>query len=190
MFGASIMVAPVLKSMYVSKVDGKEIESYADIKIREVYLPEGCEWYDFWTGEKLNGGQKIQKSAPIDVAPLFVKSGSILPFGPAVQYSTEKKWDKLEIRLYRGSDGQFTLYEDEFDNYNYEKNMFSTIDFCWNEKENTLSIGERKGKYQGMLTSRTFNIVLVNNSNGIGDKTSVKINRAVKYSGKALKIKF
>ena len=190
MFGASILVAPVLKSMYVSKVDGKETESYSEIKKREVYLPEGCEWFDFWTGEKLKGGQKIQKSAPIDIAPLFVKSGSILPFGPAVQYSTEKKWDKLEIRVYRGADGEFTLYEDEFDNYNYEKNMFSTIYFCWNEKENTLSIGERKGKYQGMLTSRTFNIVLVDNSNGIGDKASVKINRTVKYSGKALTIKF
>ncbi len=190
MFGASILVAPVLKSMYVSKVDGKETESYSEIKKREVYLPEGCEWFDFWTGEKLKGGQKIQKSAPIDIAPLFVKSGSILPFGPAVQYSTEKKWDKLEIRVYRGADGKFTLYEDEFDNYNYEKSMFSTIDFGWNEKENTLTIGDRKGKYQGMLTSRTFNIVLVDNSNGIGDKASVKINRTVKYSGKALTIKF
>lgn len=190
MFGSALMVAPVLKSMYVSKVDGKETESYSEIKKREVYLPEGCEWYDFWTGEKLKGGQKIQKSAPIDIAPLFVKAGAILPFGPIVQYSTEKKWDKLEIRVYRGADGKFTLYEDEFDNYNYEKNMFSTIDFGWNDKENTLTISDRKGKYPGMLTSRTFNIVLVDNSNGIGDKLSVKINRAVKYSGKALKIKF
>jgi len=190
MFGASIMVAPVLKSMYVTKVDGKETENYSEIKSREVYLPEGSEWYDFWTGEKLKGGQKFSKSSPIDITPLFVKSGSILPIGPTVQYSTEKKWDKLEIRVYRGADGKFTLYEDEFDNYNYEKNMFSTINFGWNEKENTLTIGERKGKYPGMLTSRTFNIVLVDKSNGIGDKLSMKINRAVKYSGKALKIKF
>ncbi len=189
MFGSALMVAPVLKSMYVTIIEGKETENYSEIRNREVYLPEGCEWYDFWTGDKLKGGQKIQKSAPIDVAPLFVKAGSILPFGPAVQYSTEKKWDKLEIRVYPGADGKFTLYEDEFDNYNYEKSMFSTIDFGWNEKENTLTIGERKGKYQGMLTTRIFNIVLVDNSNGIGDKASVKFNRVVKYSGKALKIK-
>lgn len=190
MFGSALMVAPVLQSMYVNKIEGKEIENYADIKSREVYLPGGTDWYDFWTGEKLKGGKKIQKSAPIDIAPLFVKAGAIFPFGQAVQYSTEKKWDNLEIRVYRGADGKFTLYEDEFDNYNYEKNMYSTIDFGWNDKENTLTIGDRKGKYPGMLTSRTFNIVLVDYSNGIGDKLSVKINRAVKYSGKALSIKF
>jgi len=190
MFGSALMVAPVLQSMYVNKIEGKEIENYADIKSREVYLPVGTDWYDFWTGEKLKGGQKISKSAPIDITPLFVKAGAILPFGPAVQYSTEKKWDKLEIRVYLGADGKFTLYEDEFDNYNYEKNMYSTINFSWNDKENTLTISEQKGKYPGMLTSRTFNIVLVDYSNGIGDKLSIKINRAVKYSGKTLKIKF
>lgn len=190
MFGSALMVAPVLQSMYVSKIDNKEIESYSDIKNREVYLPEGSEWYDFWTGEKLKGGQKISKSTPIDITPLYVKAGAILPIGPAVQYTTEKKWNKLEIRIYRGANGKFTLYEDEFDNYNYEKDLFSTIEFEWNDKSNTLSIGNRKGKYQGMITARSFNIVFADNSNGIGDKASSKFNRSVKYSGKALKIKF
>jgi alpha-D-xyloside xylohydrolase len=93
---------------------------------------------DFWTGEKHNGGQKISKKTPLDIMPLYVKAGSVLPFGPKVQYSSEKKWDNLEIRIYEGANGEFTLYEDENDNYNYEKGAYSTITFTWDDaKKNT-----------------------------------------------------
>lgn len=188
-FGASVMVAPVLKSMYVTRANDKETESYSEIKSREVYLPAGSVWYDFWTGEKLQGGKTVSKQAPIDIMPLYVKAGAILPFGPDVQYSTQKKWDKLEIRIYRGADGKFVLYEDENDNYNYEKGMYATIAFEWNDKNNTLTIGQRNGKFPGMLNSRTFNIVLVDTVNGTGDKPAASVTKSLKYSGKTLKVK-
>lgn len=184
LFGTSILVAPILHSMYVNRSDKMEAEHYDDLKTREVYLPEGADWYDFWTGEKLSGGVTISRSAPIEIIPLFIKAGSILPFGPEVQYSTQKKWDKLEIRIYKGADGKFVLYEDENDNYNYEKGLFSTIEFTWDEMSNTLMIGERKGSFPGMLKSRTFNIVLVDSQNGIGVTPTVKFTKTVKYNGK------
>jgi alpha-D-xyloside xylohydrolase len=189
MFGSSIMVAPVLKSMYISKSDNKDTENYSEIKTREVYLPKGAEWYDFWTGEKLQGGQKIEKMAPIDIIPLYVKAGSILPWGPKVQYSTEKNWDKLEIRIYPGENGEFTLYEDENDNYNYEKGLNSTITMKWDDQSKTLTIGERKGSFKGMLKNRTFNIVLVDQQNGIGVNPTVKFTKTLQYSGKGKLVK-
>jgi alpha-D-xyloside xylohydrolase len=126
----------------------------------------------FWTAEKIQGGQNVSKQTPIDIIPLYVKAGAILPFGPDVQFSTQKKWDKLEIRIYRGADGKFVLYEDENDNYNYEKGMYATIAFEWNDKNNTLTVGTAQRKIvPGMLKSRTFNIVnLVDTCNGTGDK--------------------
>lgn len=190
MFGSSIMVAPVLKSMYVSKTDNKETENYSDIKPREVYLPKGTEWYDFWTGEKLQGGQEVEKAAPIDIIPLYIKAGSILPWGPKVQYSTEKNWDKLEIRVYPGANGEFSLYEDENDNYNYEKGAFTTITLKWNDQSKTLTIGERKGSFKGMLKNRTFNFVLVDKQNGIGNNPAIKFTKTITYNGKTKTVKF
>ena len=85
------------------------VEDFSEIKNEEIYLPKGTDWYDFWTGEKYSGGQTLNKETPIDIMPLYVKAGSILPVGPKVQYATEKKWDNLEIRVYPGADGEFTL---------------------------------------------------------------------------------
>ncbi len=188
MFGPSILVAPVLESMYVNTIEGKQTENYSEIKTREVYLPKGSDWYDFWTGEKISGGQNVVKPAPIDIIPLYIKAGTILPVGPKVQYAAEKKWDKLEIRIYQGADGEFTLYEDENDNYNYEKGIFSTIKLNWNDKAKTLTLNARKGSFSGMLKTRTFNIVLVDTQNGLGDKASLKFNKTVKYNGKTVKV--
>ncbi len=157
MFGKSLLVCPVTSPMY-SK-DTKE--DFSTLKSRELYLPEGTGWYDFWTGEKFTGGQTIKKEAPIDIIPLYVKAGTILPVGPKVQYATEKKWDNLEIRVYEGANGEFTLYEDENDNYNYEKGMYSTITFNWNDTKKVLTISDRKGSFPGMLAGRKFNIVKV-----------------------------
>ena len=190
MFGRNLLVAPVLNSMYVNTVEGKATEDFSVIKNRAVYLPAGTEWYDFWTGEKLKGGQEVQKAAPVDLIPLYVKSGSIMPFGQKVQYSDEKKWDNLEIRVYQGADGEFTLYEDEKNNYNYEKGVYSTITFKWNDKEQTLTISDRKGTFPGMLKSRTFNIVLVDKQNGVGNTPAVKFSKILKYSGKNKVVKF
>jgi alpha-D-xyloside xylohydrolase len=118
-----------------------------------------------------------------------VKAGSIIPFGPKVQYATEKKWDNLEIRIYPGADGEFTLYEDENDNYNYEKGSYSTITFSWDDEKKELTIGDRKGSFTGMLNERNFNVVCVAISNGIGMEKVNKYDSEVIYTGKKILIK-
>jgi alpha-D-xyloside xylohydrolase len=188
MFGNSILVCPVTKQMYVN-INDKEstkVEDFSIVKTKEVYLPKNVDWFDFWTGEKISGGQKVNKATPIDIIPLYVKAGSIIPFGPKVQYATEKKWDNLEIRVYPGTDGKFVLYEDENDNYNYEKGAFSTIEFQWNDKEKKLTICPRNGNFKGMLTERVFNIVIVDKTNGLGNQPSLKFNKSIRYKGKTL----
>jgi len=185
MFGKSILVCPVTKAMY-SK-DTKE--DFGTVKSRELYLPKGTDWFDFWTGEKQTGGQKITKETPLDLIPVYIKAGSILPVGPKVQYATEKKWDNLEIRVYEGANGEFTLYEDENDNYNYEKGVYSTISFSWDNAKKTLTIGDRKGTFPGMLAERKFNIVLVSKNKGIGMDKVEKFDKEVVYSGKKSVVK-
>lgn len=189
MFGKSILVCPVTQPMYNKLKDSVKVEDYSELKSKSVYLPKGTDWYDFWTGEKKNGGQTIQKITPLDIIPLYIKAGSILPFGPKVQYATEKKWDNLEIRIYKGANGEFNLYEDENDNYNYEKGAFSTISFSWNDVKRTLTINERKGSFAGMLAKRKFNIVLVSDGKVAAINVSEKVDNMVNYIGKKIVVK-
>lgn len=186
LFGRSLLVVPVTRPMYVGK---DKTVNLKNIQTTDVYLPSGINWFDFWTGEQLLGGQKIAKETPIDIMPIYVKAGSILPLGPEVQYAEEKSWDSLEIRVYPGADGNFVLYEDEFDNYNYEKGLYSTIAFHWDNTQKTLTIGERKGDFPGMLKKRNFRIVLVDNQHGAGDNLMKKADRSVSYTGKECRIK-
>ena len=179
MFGRSILACPIVNPQYteekIIRTDAmtgwnrQEVRSQKDEgqgvdwtapKTATKYLPKGTDWYDFWTGERLKGGRDVTLQSSIDRVPMFVRAGSILPLGPEEQYVGEKPWDNLEMRIYPGSDGSFTLYEDEGDNYNYEKGYYSTITFTWNDKARTLTIGTRQGGYQGMLLSRKFTIVL------------------------------
>jgi alpha-D-xyloside xylohydrolase len=185
MFGKSLLVCPVTKPMYSKETK----EDFSTLKSRELYLPKGTDWYDFWTGEKFTGGQTIKKEAPIDIIPLFVKAGSILPVGPKVQFATEKKWDNLEIRIYEGENGEYTLYEDENDNYNYEKGVYSTIAFSWDNAKKVLTINERKGTFPGLLTERKFNIVKVAKSRGSGMEVIDKYDNVVTYNGKKVVVK-
>ncbi|RNI36249.1 DUF5110 domain-containing protein [Hanamia caeni] len=193
MFGKSLLVNPVTEPMYIKKTgEGRNAvatEDFNTIKTTEVYLPAGTDWYDFWTGEKFSGGKKINKETPFDIIPLYVKAGSILPFGPVVQYAEEKKWENLEIRIYPGADGNFVLYEDQNDNYNYEKGVYSTIDFNWNNKKKTLNIGDRNGSFPGMLTERKFNIVLVANNKATGTNIAEAPDKVVNYNGGKVVIK-
>lgn len=152
-------------------------------KTRPVYLPVGTQWFDFWTGETLKGGQRITSDAPINKIPILIKAGSIIPMGPLVQYSTEKPADPIELRVYPGADGEFTLYEDENDNYNYEKGIFSTIRITWNDAENQLTIDDRKGEFPGMLQSRQFKVVVVKKDHGIGVDISKDVDKIINYSG-------
>ena len=175
MFGKSFLVAPVVEPAAVN---------------RSVYLPGSTDWYDFWTGNLIKGGQTITADAPIDKIPLFVKAGSIVPFGPVIQSSGEKNDNTLEIRVYKGSNGEFTLYEDENDNYNYEKGAYSTITISWDNNKNTLTINESKGSFPGMPNERKFRIILITPSKGSDSNALTDINKEVAYSGKKAVIKF
>ncbi|MEO6547319.1 MAG: glycoside hydrolase family 31 protein [Ferruginibacter sp.] len=194
MFGKSLLVSPVTKAMYIKPgVSGKDtiqVEDFSTIKTKETYLPAGTDWFDFWTGEKLTGGTKTFKETPIDIIPLYVKAGSIIPMAPGVQYAEEKKWDNLEIRIYPGADGKFVLYEDENDNYNYEKGIHSTITFSWDDKKKALTIDGRDGSFPGMPDTRKFNIVVVGNGIGGGENLVSQPGKVITYQGKKLAVKF
>jgi alpha-D-xyloside xylohydrolase len=192
MFGNSLLVAPVTEPIYVKSTqkDGKYInavEDFSQTGSKTVYIPSGAKWYDFWTGEQLNGGQQVEKNVPIDIIPLYVKAGSIIPMGPLVQYANEKK-GPIEIRVYSGDDGNFVLYDDERDNYNYEKGDYATIPFHWNDASQELIIGKRQGKYPEMEDILEFRIVKVNTSHGAGVSVS-EVYKQVEYDGSQVKVK-
>ncbi len=168
---------------------GRENVNEPRPKTTEVYLPNCGGWYDFWTGEKYEGGQNILADAPIDKIPIYVRTGSIIPMGPFVQYSTEKPADPIELRIYPGADGRFTLYEDENDNYDYEKGIYSTITFEWIDSAGTLTVGKRVGTFPGMLKDRTFNVILVDKELGIGVESEKRVTEVIKYSGSKSKVK-
>ncbi|MBR1548602.1 MAG: DUF5110 domain-containing protein [Prevotella sp.] len=206
MFGNSILAAPIVTAQYTPEAidrskpkDGKldsqgldgwsvtsaattdegfPVVDFSAAKTATKYLPKGTTWYDFWTGRQYKGGQNVTIETRLDRVPMFVRAGSIVPLGPEEQYVGEKAWDNLELRVYPGADGQFTLYEDEGDNYNYEKGRYTTITMTWNNARRTLVIGERSGQYDGMLAKRQFTIVLP-------DGTSQTIN----YDGQELSVK-
>jgi len=194
LFGKSIMVSPVTNAMYIKPVANGRDTTYAEdftaAKTKETYLPAGTDWYDFWTGEKLAGGKKVTKETPFDIIPLYVRAGAIIPVGPAVQYAEEKKWDNLEIRIYAGANGKFVLYEDENDNYNYEKGIHSTIGFNWDDKKKVLSVDDRMGSFPGTLNERKFNLVLVGINKGTGENEVNQPDKVVTYTGKKLVVKF
>ena len=180
LFGHSILAAPIVDPQYTeekiirtnemtgwnrqnvkedSLQNGQDL-SFTGVRQTTKYLPKGTDWYYFWTGQRYKGGQNVTLSTTLQDVPMFVRAGSILPLGPEMQYVGEKAWDNLELRVYPGANGTFTLYEDEGDNYNYEKGVYSTITIKWNDKGRSLTIGKRQGEYPGMLKSRQFTIVL------------------------------
>ena len=180
LFGHSILAAPIVDPQYTeekiirtnemtgwnrqnvkedSQQNGQDL-SFTGVRQTTKYLPKGTDWYYFWTGQRYKGGQNVTLSTTLQDVPMFVRAGSILPLGPEMQYVGEKAWDNLELRVYPGANGTFTLYEDEGDNYNYEKGVYSTITIKWNDKGRSLTIGKRQGEYPGMLKSRQFTIVL------------------------------
>jgi alpha-D-xyloside xylohydrolase len=168
LFGSSLLVNPVTEEGATT---------------RHLYLPKTA-WVDFWTGATLNGGAYVDAPAPLSSIPLYVRAGSILPLGPELQYSTEKLADPIELRIYPGADADYTLYEDENDNYNYEKGAYATIGFHWNDQTHTLTVGERHGSFPGMLTKRAFHAVVVTPGHGTGiDATSLPY-RTIEYDGR------
>lgn len=175
MFGKAFLVAPVLHAQYTPEVHQKKLKEnegwdrnnketakapvltdFTQTKSMEVYLPADTRWYNYWTNEAIEGGQKLTVSTTLNRIPLFVRAGSIVPYGPEVQYTSEKKWDNLTLCIYPGNNGSFTLYEDEGDNYNYENGAYTEIPMNWDNASRILTIGARKGEYNGMLQKRQF----------------------------------
>ncbi len=173
MFGPALLINPVTE--YKSRK-------------RDVYLPEGQGWYELKSGKYVSGGQTILADAPYSDIPIFVKEGSIIPFGPAIQYIEEKPADPIRLYVYTGQDGVFTLYEDENVNYNYEKGDFAKIPFTYNESTKTLSIGQREGEFSGMLKKRTFEIVWVDPDNAQPLNFDLKPAKQILYSGKKINV--
>ena len=191
MFGRSILAAPIVNPQYTKEAIIKEdamtgwdrktvsdgspvgVVDWTATKSVTKYLPKGTTWYDFWTGKRYKGGQSVKLETQLNRVPMFVRAGSIVPMGPEMQYVGEKSWDQLELRVYPGADGQFVLYEDEGDGYNYEKGAYSTINIKWNERTRTLTIGECQGNFKGMIQQRCFTIVTPDGNQ-----------KTVEYSGK------
>ena len=175
MFGSALMACPV-----------GEYQKYS----REVYLPKQKGWYDFYTGAYHAGGQTIVADAPYDKIPVFIPEGAILPIGPEMQWSDEKKPELIDLYVYAGKDGSYTLYEDEGTNYNYEKGKYAVIDFKYDDARKQVTIGARKGSFDGMLQKRRFNIILVDQKKqqGVNLAKSPK-GKVVKYAGQAMTVK-
>ena len=173
MFGPSILVNPVLAP---------------NMSRRILYLPESPSWYDFWTGASQPGGQEIEGPAPLDRIPLYIRAGSILPLGPQIQYADEKPGGPLELRIYRGADAGFDLYQDAGDSYDYEKGAHAVIPLRWSESTRTLTIGDRVGAYPEMPASIQVNVVWVSAGHGSGLEIFASPDKVIEYTGKAVSI--
>ncbi|MCR4853791.1 MAG: DUF5110 domain-containing protein [Prevotella sp.] len=174
MFGPALMACPV---------------GYYKARNRSVYFPEQCGWYDFYTGDFVEGGQQLVVDAPYERIPVFVREGSIIPFGPEIQYCDEKPAELINLYVYTGKDAEFQLYEDEGTNYNYEKGKYATIDITYNEASKTLTIGKRNGSFAGMLKNRRFNVVVVSKDKPQPLNLENPQGQMIQYNGKAVSVK-
>jgi alpha-D-xyloside xylohydrolase len=174
MFGPALMACPV---------------GYYKARQRDVYFPKQCGWYDLYTGKHIQGGQTVRVDAPYDRIPVFVREGAIIPFGPTMEWSDQKPAELINLYVYAGADGKFQLYEDEGTNYNYEKGKYATIDITYNDKQHSVTIGDRKGQFSGMLQDRRFNVVLITPSQSRTLDLNQPQGKMVKYSGKKIIVK-
>jgi alpha-D-xyloside xylohydrolase len=174
MFGPALLVTPVTK---------------ADTIRRNVYLPAAAAWYDFWTGATVNGSREIEADSPLDRIPLYVRAGSILPMGPEIEYAMQNPGGPIELRVYRGADGKFDLYEDAGDSYDYEKGQHTVIPIGWDENAKTLTLDAREGSFPGMIQQRTFRIVTVGNDHGAGPAITAAADKEILYRGERIQVK-
>ncbi len=174
LFGPAMLVSPVLKEHATE---------------RAVYLPAGTAWYDFWTGKRSEGGVEIHAPAPLNRIPLDVRAGSILPMGPVVEYAGQAA-DPIELRVYPGSDGDFSIYEDQGDGYGYQKGAHAMIPIHWDDAARALIIGARLGSYPGMAADHTFDVVIVAPGHGVGGDVTAAPDRVIHYSGTRTEAKF
>jgi alpha-D-xyloside xylohydrolase len=178
LFGPGLMVCPVTKPMYYDR-NSKPIAGVA--KSRPVHLPSGTGWYDLWTEAWFPGGKTIETTAPLEVIPVFVRAGAIVPMSPVMQYADEVRDAPYEVRVYRGADGFFPLYEDEGDNYNYERGRFALVSLRWTEDSGELIIAACEGDFDGMVKSREFRIAFIS--------ACGRQSRTVVYSGEEIRVR-
>jgi len=174
MFGPALMACPI---------------GYYKARNRSVYFPEQCGWYNLYTGEHLEGGQRLVVDAPYEQIPVFVREGAIIPFGPEMQWSDERPAELINLYVYAGQNGSFQLYEDEGTNYNYERGKYATIDITYDDATRTLSFGARKGQFPGMLKNRRFNVVLVSSDQAKPLDLDNPDGLMVSYNGKPVTIR-
>jgi len=173
MFGPAILVSPVLE---------------AGASSRTVYLPDAAVWYDFWSGEQDAGHRKLEPAVPIDRMPLYVRAGSILPLGPETEYADQDPNGPIELRIYKGANGEFDLYEDSGDGYEYERGQHSIIRIRWDDQSGVLTIGTCEGDFSGLVEKRMFRIVVVGKGHGVGEEITARVDREVKYDGREIRI--
>lgn len=169
------------------KRDAAVISAPRDLTMR-TYLPKGADWYDFWSNQRHAGGQAVARQAPLDIVPLYVRAGAIIPMGPAAQYATERPGAPYEIRVYSGADGQFTLYEDDNETYAYEKGQSARYDLRWNDARRMLTIGARRGAFPDLVKQRTLRILVIDAAMA-GGPTPPRV-RTVSYNGQAMAMRF
>jgi alpha-D-xyloside xylohydrolase len=179
LFGSALLVCPVTEPMYYGK-NSQPISGAK--KFHEVYLPAGAKWFDFWADKIFDGGQKIVADAPLEKIPLFVRAGSILPMTEAMQFADEKPEAPYEIRVYRGADGEFTIYEDAGDGYEYETGGCSTIKLTWDDQRGELTVHRRAGSFAKMTRSREYNLVF------ISPEQNHRLAKKIAYTGDEIKI--
>jgi alpha-D-xyloside xylohydrolase len=155
----------------------------------DTYLPQGADWYDFWTNQRFAGGGWVTRQVPLDVLPLYVRAGSIVPMGPEVQYATQAPDAPYEVRIYPGADARFTVYEDDNETYAYEKGERATYDLVWNDRARTLTVGARQGGFPGLVRQRMLNIVMVTAASP-GGFEPVRATKQVTYAGKHIVVRF
>ncbi len=192
MFGTAFLLKPVTSQQYFRPRHDTATEPQnlrVQIDSINFYLPAGTAWYDFYTGKRFEGGQTILTPSPLEVIPAFVRAGSIVPYGPLMQYACEKPSDPVDLRIYPGADGDFVLYEDENDGYNYEKGTYSLIPIHWNDKEQTVTIGPREGEFPGMLKQRSFRVVLISPTIPDGFTEAGVTQKSFKYYGSGISVK-
>lgn len=158
LFGDNLMICPVTSPMYYDK-NSQPIEN--SMKSRKVYLPQGCGWYDFWTNQYYEGGQTIIADAPIDIIPIYVKAGSILPMTQVMQYVDEVPDAPVEVRVYPGKDAKFVLYEDEGNSYRYENGEYALTKLIWSEKDQKLEVSNPTGSYTNMIQNREYKLNII-----------------------------
>jgi alpha-D-xyloside xylohydrolase len=172
LFGPSLLVNPVTEPGATT---------------RHLYLPKG-RWYNFWTGDEVEGGRAIDAPAPLAEMPLFVRAGSIVPMSPVIEYA-EQAEDPIELRIYTGADADFALYQDDGNTYNYEKGEHATVVLHWDDASRTLTAGQRHGRFTGMSASLKFHLVLVGKNHGVAETLTENPDAIFNYTGAAVRWK-